>query len=226
MAVKSIALPLKHTTLRIELPEGVAADPKLLDGGHPLYYILKTPNATVTYLNAVAELYRGIDRIDDVLEYCGGIGLIPATLKEVIRWDTWTTVELDPACQAVYQEREAKFILGSMYDEDNYPTPGLDLVFMDFPNNTLPKMWREEPRAKLLNAVADSRPKYWHITDVGYYWIHLANHWPLYEKQFGVKPTRLNYHELFDRYMRENYGYKVIRWTVGGGAQYFLMQEV
>jgi hypothetical protein len=87
-------------------------------------------------------------------------------------------------------------------------------------------MWRETERADLLRRIADLHPKYWYIADVGYYWIHLANHWPIYIERFGVKPTRENYHELFDRFMRQNYGYTVVKWTVGGGAQYFLMEAV
>lgn len=79
---------------------------------------------------------------------------------------------------------------------------------------------------KLLNDIATYGPKYWEITDVGYYWIHLANHWPIYEKQFGVKPTRENYHHLFDQFMRDHYGYTVVKWTVGGGAQYFLLEKI
>lgn len=228
----TIELKLNHKTLHIAVPEGVVADPKLLDGGHPLYYIVKTPNATVTYLNKVAELYKGIiDKefaLSRVLEYCGGIGLIPMVLKEVINWREWATIELDPSCEKAYQCPGVNFILGSMYDPKNYPIEKdkLDLVFMDFPSNTLPKMWRDEPRAELLDAVCKAKPRYWHITDVGYYWIHLANHWPIYIERFGVKPTRENYHQLFDRFMRDNYGYTVIKWTVGGGAQYFLMESV
>ena len=87
-------------------------------------------------------------------------------------------------------------------------------------------MWREKDRICLLRRIADTKPRYWEITDVGYYWIHLANHWPLYEKQFGEKPTRDNYHLLFDQFMRDNYGYRVVKWTVGGGAQYFLLEPV
>jgi len=221
----NIELKLKDSTLQIPLPEGVAPDPKLLDGGHPLYYLLKQPGATANYLNQVCDLLRDVPKKLEVLEFCGGIGLIPAALKPVIEWDTWETIELDPSCEKAYLLPEVKFMLGDMYDP-KWDFTGIDLVFMDFPSNTLPKMWREPKRAKLLRRVADAKPRYWEITDVGYYWIHLANHWPIYEKWFGVKPTRENYHQLFDGYMRETYGYKVVNWTVGGGAQYFLMEAV
>jgi hypothetical protein len=221
-----IELVLNHVGLYISVPNNLAANPKLLDGGHPLYYLFKTKGATCTYLNKVAELYRGIADIETVLEYCGGVGLIPLSLATIINWKEWKTIELDASCKDAYQCPGVEFVLGSMYEPKNYPDKRYDLVFMDFPSNTLPKMWREPERKLLLEAVAKSRPKYWHITDVAYYWIHLANHWPIYQAKFGVKPTRENYHELFDQYMRENYGYKVIRWTVGGGAQYFLMEAL
>lgn len=221
----NIELKLKDSTLQIPLPEGVAPDPKLLDGGHPLYYLLKQPGATTNYLNQVCDLLRDVPKGLKVIEFCGGIGLIPAALKPVIEWDKWATIELDPSCEKAYLLPEVNFYLGDMYDP-KWNLANYDMVFMDFPSNTLPKMWREGKRADLLLRVAEAKPRYWEITDVGYYWIHLANHWPIYEKRFGVKPTRENYHQLFDGYMRETYGYKVINWTVGGGAQYFLMEAV
>lgn len=221
----NIELKLKDSTLQIPLPEGVAPDPKLLDGGHPLYYLMKQPGATTNYLNQVCDLLRHVPKGLNVLEFCGGIGLIPAALRPVIQWNNWTTVEMDPACQKAYICDGVTFELNDMYAIRHIPE-GTDLVFMDFPSNTIPKMWREQNRAQLLEMVAEYRPRYWEITDVGYYWIHLANHWPIYEKRFGVKPTRENYHVLFDQFMRDHHGYKVINWTVGGGAQYFLMEAV
>lgn len=223
-------LTLKHRTIELDLTNAPAADPKLLDNGHPLRYVLKTKNATEVYLNALADLYTGLPEKLNVLEFCGGIGLVAEATWDKFFPSTWDSVELDPACEPVWQSPRAEFKLGSMYDPEwvegwNAPW-GSTLVMIDFPSNTLPKMWREPERAALLKRIADKRPRYWEITDVGYYWIHLANHWPIYEKQFGVKPTRDNYHELFDRYMRDTYGYKVIKWTVGGGAQYFLMEAV
>lgn len=227
-------LTLKHRTIELDLTNAPAADPKLLDNGHPLRYVAKTKGATETYLNALAELYTGLPPGLEVLEFCGGIGLVAEATWDVFNPIMWKSVELDPACEPVWQSNRADFVLGSMYDpawvyswaDGEEKVWGRTLVMIDFPSNTLPKMWREPERADLLKRIAENKPRYWEITDVGYYWIHLANHWPIYEKQFGVKPTRENYHELFDRFMRETYGYKVIKWTVGGGAQYFLMEAV
>lgn len=219
-----IELSLDHVALHIAVPDDVAADPHLLDGGHPLYYLFKQRNATCVYLNQIAKLYDGIGDIRDVLEYCGGVGLVPLTLVDIIKWEKWKTIELDPSCRESYQCRGVEFILGDMYQHP--PDRSYDLVLMDFPTNTLAKMWREPDRQKLLGAVAASKPRYWHITDVEYFWLHMPNHWPIYQAAFGRKPTRENYHEMFDEYMRGIYGYKVIRWTVGGGAQYFLMEAV
>lgn len=228
-------LTLKHRKIELDLTNAPAADPKLLDNGHPLRYVAKTKGATETYLNALADLYTGLPDCElKVLEFCGGIGLVAEATWDKFFPLEWQSIELDPACEPVWQSKRAQFNLGSMYEPDwivhwdaNEPGKWLDtLVMIDFPSNTIPKMWREEERKQLLARIAEQKPRYWEITDVGYYWIHLANHWPLYEKRFGVKPTRDNYHELFDRFMREEYGYKVIKWTVGGGAQYFLMEAV
>ena len=222
-------LQLKHRKIELDLTNAPAADPKLLDNGHPLRYVLKTKNATEVYLNALAELYSELPPDLEVLEFCGGIGLVAEATWDKFHPAKWHSVELDAACETVWQSKRAEFLLGSMYDPEftNYWEPdGADLIMIDFPSNTIPKMWREPERMDLLKRIADLKPRYWEITDVGYYWIHLANHWPLYEKRFGVKPTRGNYHELFDRFMREEYGYRVIKWTVGGGAQYFLMEAV
>lgn len=217
-----IELKLDHKTITITLPDGVVADPKLLDGGHPLGYVVKQKNATANYLSRVAELLKDI-RVDNVLEFCGGIGLIPLTLNDVIHWKKWTTVELDPACKTAYVCPNVDFKLQNMYDPIDLTA---DLIFMDFPSNTIPKMWREPQRAALLKRIADSRPKYWEITDVGWYWIHLANHWPIYQARFGKQVTRENYHELFDEYMRETYGYQLVKHTLGGGAGYYLFSPV
>lgn len=228
-------LQLNHRTIELDLSNAPAADPKLLDNGHPLRYVLKTKNATEVYLNALADLYGELPPYLHVLEFCGGIGLVAEATWDKFHPDFWISVELDPACAPVWQSKRAQLVLGDMYDYEHirkWALPGYEqvwgstLVMIDFPSNTLPKMWREPARRMLLENIAEKRPRYWEITDVGYYWIHLANHWPIYQERFGVKPTRENYHELFDRYMRETYGYKVIKWRVGGGAQYFLMEAV
>lgn len=223
-------LQLKHRTIELDLSNAPAADPKLLDNGHPLRYVLKTKNATETYLNALADLYSELPPGLSVLEFCGGIGLVAEATWDKFEPQEWHSIELDPACEPVWQSKRAEFHLGSMYDVD-FLDDWTDqwantLVMIDFPSNTLPKMWREPQRKDLLRNIAELKPRFWEITDVGYYWIHLANHWPIYQERFGVKPTRENYHELFDRYARETWSYKVVKWRVGGGAQYFLMEAV
>jgi hypothetical protein len=220
----NVTLKLKYQDLTLTLTEGVAADPKLLDGGHPLYYCFKNPHQTEAYLNCVTELLEGLPKGMRVLELCGGIGLVAACVGPRILPKAWTSVELDASCEPLYLKQDwNNFQLANMYDVRGFD---YDLVVCEFSNNTLPKMWREPARKELLKRIAFDRPRYWYIADVGYYWIHLANHWPIYQERFGVQVTRQNYHELFDRFMRENYGYKVIKWTVGGGAQYFLMEAV
>lgn len=208
----------------IHIPESAHAEGGAILGGHPLYYVAKQPNATANYLEKLSSLFEDVPKGLNVFEFCGGIGLVPMACWDVMEPTSWTSVDIDPSCAANYQEPRATPTVGSMYD---CPIPSdIDVIVCDFPNNTLPKMWREQQRMDLLRRIADAKPRYWEITDVGYYWIHLANHWPLYEKQFGVKPTRYNYHQLFDQFMRDNYGYTVVKWTVGGGAQYFLLEPV
>ncbi len=217
-------LTIRGKRFPISIPASSQAGDGAVLGGHPLYYVIKQPNATAHYLEKLSSLFVGIPPGQTVFEFCGGIGLVPMACWDVMSPASWISVDIDPSCAASYQEPRATAIVGDMYTT---PIPeGTDVVICDFPNNTLPKMWREEQRAALLRRIAEFRPRYWEITDVGYYWIHLANHWPLYEKQFGERPTRENYHLLFDRYMRENFGYTVTKWTVGGGAQYFLMEAV
>lgn len=213
-------LKVNGKTYTLNLPD-VSVDGER--GGHPLYYIFKQPNATANYLEQISSLMHNLPRNLNVFEFCGGVGIVPMVCWDILKPASWTAVDLDPDCIKHYQCQDATPVLGDMYTTDI--ATGTDMIVCDFPNNTLPKMWREPKRMELLKRIADFGPTYWEITDVGYYWIHLPNHWPLYGAKFGVQPTRENYHVLFDRFMRENYGYKVIKWAVGGGAQYFLMEK-
>jgi len=221
-----ITLNLAHMDLLIELPEGVSADPKLLDGGHPLHYVLKMKGQTQTYLNCVHRLLCDLPKGLKVVELCAGIGLVARTNVNDLQPSDWLGIELDQSCMPLFKQIApwARFCLGDMYDFQ--PDSDIGLMICEFSNNTLPKMWLGHKRAALLERIAMARPRYWYIADVGYYWIHLPNHWPIYEAKFGVKPTRENYADLFDRYVRENLGYKVVNWTVGGGAQYFMLESV
>ena len=224
--MSSVTLTLKHTTIDIIVPEGTVADPNLLDGGHPLYYAVKNRKQTENYLNCVYELLRELPTGMRVLEYCGGIGLVARATWDTLKPVLWEAVELDRSCETIFDtfpKPNLSFILADMYTPRKVDH---DLVICEFSNNTLPKMWREPQRAALLQRIADSKPKYWYIADVGWYWIHLANHWPIYQERFGVQVTRENYPKLFDLYMRETYGYKLVKHTIGGGAGYYLFMQV
>lgn len=231
-----ITLNLNHMKIDIELPEGAQADPKLLDGGHPLHYVVKMKKQTENYLNRVHELLADLPPMD-VLEFCAGIGLVnrsnPQLQHKVMSGygdRYWLGVELDANCAPLAETIAPRmdWKLGDMYDPAwtyEWGHRPESLVICEFPTNTLPKLWREPKRADLMNRITKHiRPRYLYIADVGYYWIHLANHWPIYQERFGVKPTRDNYHELFDRYARETWRYRVVKHTVGGGAQYFLLE--
>lgn len=219
-----VQLSLAHKTLDINWPDELIADAKLLDESHPYYLLTKTKAKTQVYLNKYRELLSDLPQGMRVQEFCGGIGLVGLAVWDVLNPVSWESIELDPGCIAAHCCPQIKTILGDIYDPTIKVTG--ELVTMDFPNNTLPKMWREPGRNELLHRIADAKPKFWEITDVAYYWIHLPNHWPHYERRFGVKPTKLNYHELFDRYMREEFGYKVFRHRTTNGAQLYLMTPV
>lgn len=224
--MKTVRLNLKHMDIAIDIPDGVVADPKLLDGGHPLYYAVKNKKQTEDYLNCVYDLLKDLPKGMSVLEYCGGIGLIARSLWLQLQPRSWEAVELDKSCEPLFATFNPPGLV--FYNEDMY-TPRVidhDLVICEFSNNTIPKMWREHKRAALLNRIANARPKYWYIADVGYYWIHLANHWPIYQARFNTQVTRGNYHKLFDEFMREMYGYQLVKHTIGGGAGYYLFSPV
>lgn len=217
-------LTIRGKEFTVHIPESAHAENGAVLGGHPLYYVMHQPKATANYLEKLSSLFEGLEPGANVFEFCGGIGLVPMACWDVLNPHSWVSVDIDPSCAENYQCSKATPTVGDMYTA---PIPeSTDIIVCDFPNNTLPKMWREPKRMGLLRRIADFGPKFWEITDVGYYWIHLANHWPIYERQFGVKPTRENYHLLFDQFMRDNYGYTVINWTVGGGAQYFLLEKI
>lgn len=218
-----VTLNLPNGPLTLEVPDA-GAGKGTIKGGHPLYYVAKQPRATENYLTQINSLLEDLPQGLDVFELCGGIGLVPAAVWDTIMPSSWTSVDIDPDCRKNYIAHGPHFVLGDMYEVRNFPKA--DLVICDFPNNTLPKMWREPKRAELFRKIATMKPRWWEVTDVGYYWIHLANHWPIYQEKFGVQVTRQNYANLFDCFMRDNYGYKVTKMTVGGGAQYFLMEAV
>jgi len=220
----SVTLKLKYQDLTLTLPPGVEADPKLLDGGHPLYYCFKNPHQTEAYLNCVTELLEELPKGMDVIELCGGIGLVAACVQPLIQARRWYSIELDPACSPVFLEQPAVFPkLEDMYTPRDYSL--YDLIICEFSDNTLPKMWRDKRKKKLMDDIVASEPSYIYIADVGSYWCHLENHTAAYKEFFPEKPTPQNYHEYFDMYMNLQYGYKVTKWRRGGGASYFLLEK-
>jgi len=216
----NVSLELAHTTLHLKWPDNFVADRKVYPVSHPLNYVINYKNSTCDYLSKISSVLIGLPRDLNVVEYCGGIGLVSLAVKDALRPASWRCIDLDPTCGPMFMNPDATFEVGNMFDANPI---GADMVVLDAPTNTLPKMWREPKRAAMLRRIADAKPRFWEITDVAHYWIHLANHWPIYQERFGCKPTRDNYPMLFDRFMRETYGYTVIKHAVGGGAAYFLM---
>jgi hypothetical protein len=229
----NIVLNLNHMSLNVELGDA-AADPSLLSGGHPLYYITKTKRATEVYLNRAYELLSVLPKHMKVVELYAGVGLYPKMLWHALEPHSWTSIELDPSCEAVYQEPRAVFRLDSVFDVPQGVFANADLVIVDAPTNTLRKMREDKQIKPLMDRIFESGVKYVELTDVEYYWIHLQNHWPHYNADFellGFKERpdtatlREFYSEIMHRHVFATYGYKMIRMTVGGGAQYFLFEK-
>lgn len=230
----NITLQLDHMTLNVELGDKVA-DPSLLSGGHPLYYITKTKRATEVYLNKAYELLKDLPKGMIVVELYAGVGLYPKMLWDTLQPYKWSSVELDPSCKDVYQEPRAEVNLMSVFDVPADVFNVADLVIVDAPTNTLRKMREDKQIKPLMDRIFGAGPKYVELTDVEYYWIHLQNHWPHYAKDFGdilgykERPTteqlRAGYDAIMAAYVYETYNYKRIGMTVGGGAQYFLFER-
>lgn len=214
-------------SIHIDLEKMGVKSPKDLPKGHPLGYLGKK-SMVETYLTRLIELFEGLPKGLDVLEYCGGVGLVARTCYDVLQPRSWVSVEWDEKCRPHWLEPRAAFLPGDMYTSAYYKSldPANTLLFIDFDTNTLAKMWREGKRYGLFQKICDWGPRYFAITDMEYYWVQFPNHWPLYIEKFGVKPTKDNYHELFDRFMRAEFNYKVTKMTVGGESQYFLMEHV
>lgn len=229
----SITLQLDHMVLNVELGDKIA-DPSLLSGGHPLYYITKTKRATEVYLNRAFELLAGLPKHMKVVELYAGVGLYPKMLWHALEPHAWTSIELDPSCEAVYQEPRAVFRLDSVFDVPQGVFAAADLVIVDAPTNTLRKMREDKQIKPLMDRIFESGVKYVELTDVEYYWIHLQNHWPHYKADFellGFKERpdtaalRHHYSTIMAHYVKTTYNYDLINMTVGGGAQYFLFER-
>lgn len=225
-------LTLNHMNLEVNLG-GKVADPKLLNGGHPLHFVVKTKQSTEVYLNHVYDILKNLPKGLRVIELFAGVGLFPKMLWDTLEPRYWTAVELDPSCQDVYQESRARFELLSVYDPvitfNDY-----DLVIVDNPTNTLNKMRTPGDLKNLFDRIFAARPKFVEITDVEYWWIHLPNHWPHYQAdfaEFGVnerpdtKTLRAYYMPIFAKYVEDTYGYELVDERHGGGAQYFLLER-
>jgi hypothetical protein len=227
-----ISLNLKHMNLNVELGDKVA-DPKLLNGGHPLHFVVKTKRSTEVYLDHVYDLLKDLPKGMNVVELFAGVGLFPKMLWDALEPKFWYAVELDPSCEEVYQEPRATFLLGSVFDP-KMDFSKADLVIVDNPNNTLRKMREDKDLKPLFDRIFAGQPKYVEITDVEYWWIHLQNHWPHYKDDFALlgineRPDtatlRAKYEFFMEAHVRQTYGYNLVGTRVGGGAQYFLFQR-
>jgi hypothetical protein len=192
--------------------------------GHPLHYVVSHPEIVHGYLNMIYDMIKDLPKGQEVIDLMGGIGIYPKVFWDLLEPKSWTSVEIDIECKHFFQEPRARFFWGNAY---NYPLEGADIVFMDMHNGTLRTISDDrDGRRQMWRNIANSRPKHVVVTDYGYYWVHLPNHHPWYEKTFGCKPTKENYATLWDRWMRDNIGYTVAKEAHGFQSQYFIMEPV
>jgi hypothetical protein len=226
--MKEYVLRLKHTTLKVPMPEGWDTESKVgVDGGHPSRW-LHWP-CTLDYLNDMHDLVAPVPKGVRVLDICGGLGIVGASMWDHLEPRRWTVIDIDPVMTAnnILRDRPGvKILTMSMYDYKEPITE--DLVILDFNSLTLGKLLRGEkewqPMRTFHSRISRQRPKFWEVTDVGPYWVHLKNHHRPYLEYFGVAPTRENYPDLMAQYYRKEHGYQLINHRVSSGAGFFLFQ--
>ena len=244
---QEVILKLKHRDLKIDLTRGgTKYDPALMNPSHPLYMVTKLKHSTESYLNAISDLFSVLPPGLEVLEFCGGMGLVAEASWDRFQPKSWNSVELDQGCVDAWVSPRAQVQLGDMYDPDwltHWTPEGPDLIHADWPTNTLRKFWADPTVSSWMDNVIAKRPRYLGITDIETGWIHLPNHWPHYKDLFAeigiteealnatdtkqrTKLLRENYQRIFDLYVQRRWGYKVINRTTGGGGEYFLMEAV
>jgi hypothetical protein len=212
-----ITINIHGTKHDIVLPDGVTA-PHL---SHPFNYVVKHQAMVEKYISIIYDMAKALPKHKDVTDLFGGIGLFPKTMWDLLQPKSWTCIEVDPQLEQCFQEPRAKFVVGNAYLNPKLT----DIVFIDAFDGTLRTIaTNKDARLGLYYAIRDQRPEDVIVTDFGYYWVHLPNHHPWYELQFGVKPTKANYHELWDKWWQANIGYKLVRHEHGVGSGYYHMK--
>lgn len=220
-----VRLDLKAGPMDIAIPEASEFGDK---GGrnwpvnHPFGYLHRPSEKrqTEVYLNNIYDMAKSLPKGQDVVELFGGIGIFPRMLWPLLEPKSWTSVDLDPTLEPHFQEPRGNFVVGNAHTYKIPSTTGI--VYMDVPTGTLQTIGRNmDGRQPMYLQLKDSGIPHVMLTDCGYYWCHLANHHPWYLATFGVKPTKDNYHTLYDKWMQDNIGYRMIDERHGGGCQLF-----
>jgi len=246
---KQITMNLKHKDIVCDLTKAPPFDPKLMDPSHPFYMIVKIKKHTEAYLNAITDCFKILPKGLDVLEFCGGMGLVPESLWDLIEPNIWTAIEFDQACidARVCHRLGYNLEYGDMYNAVWLDHPfwksmfrEYNFVHMDWPTNTLRKFWADKKVSDFMDRLFAHQPRFVGITDIECGWIHLQNHWPHYAELFrqaglanpweGPKEGRKEalregYTTIFGEYVKDRWGYKVINRTCGGGGEYFLLEK-
>lgn len=142
-----------------------------------------------------------------IVEAFGGTGAASAIFREALAPRTHVAVEWDAKCWEELAVEVPDARLADTYGETPYAirsarTPAF--VSLDFP--TFTALWMErEPHAKLLDAVAERRPLYVHVTDSAISKLHLNR--DSYREALGERPRdRHHYIRLLGEALAERFG--------------------
>ena len=206
--------------LDIELPDGLQHH----HASHPIGFLLdpRERNQTKVYLDNVYSMAKLLPTDQHVLELFGGMGIYPKILWSMLKPRSWTSVDIDASLEPLYQGPEgSKFVAANAM---TFPVPAVEpgILYIDVPTGTLQTIGRNmDGRRPMFERFMATRIPHIIATDMGYFWCHLKNHHPWYEATFGIVPTKANYHILYDQYMGDQFGYKVIDERHGSGCQIF-----
>ncbi len=185
--------------------------------GHPSAYEGKPVEK---YVEIFAELAAGLPKGLSVTDLFGGTGRLAKRLWPVLEPKAWFSIEIDPECIDRWEEPRAVVANGDAFEVEEFQ----DLVVIDPHKATLNAIAKDAKWKKLLSNIMTSKAKYILMQEYGAYWCHLPNQRVLYTKLFGKEVDRYNYREVFGRYMKGTYGFRVKESRIGLGSSYYLME--
>ena len=211
---------LAHGPLTLELPSPDQLPTRTVS--HPLRFVTDPSQKLQTeiYLDNTYAISKNLPTGQNIVELFGGIGIYPKMMWDMLHPASWTSVDIDPNVLPHYQEPRGKCVIADAF---TYELPDItDIVYIDVPTGTLQTIARDlDGRRVMFDRIFKAQYENIVVTDMGYYWCHLRNHWPWYLAEFGETPNKTNYEHLYDEWMRKTYRYQVINERHGGGCQIF-----